>query len=352
MEAGRPIIFIEKVVYVKEVIMPKVSIIIPLYNKEQYISKLLQQIMLQTYGDYECILVDDGSTDMSGDICDEFVKKDERFRVIHIHNSGVSTARNVGLNSAVGKYITFVDADDMINPIYIENLYNAIVQNDTDIVISGLLKVWEDYDKKEILIPPYHGKQKLKNILPYFATVQNDSGIYGTCVAKMFSKDLLGEIRFDSSLRLAEDFDFYLKIYSKVSTVYFDDRAYYYYLQEAENSSIELEDSKIDYLSQLKIQLRFKQFLISFDQYVGDNKEIVEKKINNYFFYILHYSSNDKFDEYFETIQKIYKSEAIQLAGNGIRQRVLLWLVKRNKKREAKFLVGTYHYIRKNVRKW
>ena len=95
--------------------MPKVSIIVPVYNVEQYLRQCLDSILVQTFTDWECILVDDGSTDCSKDICDEFANKDSRFRVVHKKNGGVSSARNKGIELSRGVYITFVDADDTID---------------------------------------------------------------------------------------------------------------------------------------------------------------------------------------------------------------------------------------------
>ncbi|MGN0251611.1 MAG: glycosyltransferase family 2 protein [Oliverpabstia sp.] len=331
--------------------MPEVSIIIPVYNKQKYISQLLHQIMKQSYHDFECILVDDGSTDNSGIICDNFAQKDKRFKIIHLPNCGVSNARNMGLSCAVGKYITFIDADDMIAPVYVENLYSCIIKSNSDLVISGVVKFWADTEKEQALIPPYTGKRKLKDLLDTFVAIQQDTGIYGICVAKIFSKDLLGEIRFDTSLYLAEDFDFYLKIYSKTDTIYFDNKTFYYYLQEADNSSVMLKDSQIDYLAQVKIQLRLKKFLNGENQYFGSNRALVERNINNYFYYTLHYSERDEFYKHFDSLNEIYRSDDVRLSGKGIQQKILLWLFEHNKKYLAKFLVDFYHCIRGIIRK-
>lgn len=97
-----------------------VSIIVPIYNAEQYISKCIESILAQTYRDFELILVDDGSTDMCGKICDEYAKQDSRVHVIHQENKGVSAARNAGISLAKGEYIMFVDSDDFITENMLE----------------------------------------------------------------------------------------------------------------------------------------------------------------------------------------------------------------------------------------
>lgn len=111
-----------------------ISIIIPIYNTERYLSECLDSIISQTYKNWECILVDDGSKDNSPKICDEYVNKDSRFSVIHKANAGVSAARNDGLNKAQGEWITFVDSDDYLRPLFLEHL---LKHQEADIVWNG-----------------------------------------------------------------------------------------------------------------------------------------------------------------------------------------------------------------------
>lgn len=113
-----------------------ISVIIPLYNNKDYIYKCLASLSVQSYRDFECIVVDDGSTDGSGDIVELFAQDDCRFRVLHIENGGVSNARNTGINHSRGEYIVFVDSDDYVNEHYLWNLYVNMDKN-TDMVVSG-----------------------------------------------------------------------------------------------------------------------------------------------------------------------------------------------------------------------
>lgn len=117
--------------------MPKVSIIIPVYNTSQYLRECLISICNQSYTDWECLLVDDGSTDKSGDICDEYAEKDSRFKALHIKNGGASCARNYGISKARGEWIAFVDSDDKVLPDYLKNLIIASESNRTDVVLSN-----------------------------------------------------------------------------------------------------------------------------------------------------------------------------------------------------------------------
>ena len=125
----------------------KFSIIIPVYNVEKYLKKCLTSIVQQNFNDYELILVDDGSTDMSGKICDEFEEKYNNIIVMHISNSGVSNARNKGLEIARGEYIWFVDSDDYIRDNIMTFLYDTAVCNDSDIVAFGMDYVYESGGK-------------------------------------------------------------------------------------------------------------------------------------------------------------------------------------------------------------
>lgn len=115
--------------------MPLISIIIPVYNVEKYLSRCLDSILSQTFTNFEVVLVDDGSTDSSGDICDEYERCDNRIKVHHKKNGGVSSARNMGLDNAVGEWITFVDADDWVDRDIYNRLYNAALQSQAEIVL-------------------------------------------------------------------------------------------------------------------------------------------------------------------------------------------------------------------------
>lgn len=121
---------------------PKISIVIPVYNTENEIDKCMTSILSQVYSNFEVILVDDGSTDKSYDVCCKYEKRYEFVRVLHQNNAGPSVARNNGINVAKGKYITFVDSDDFVSPNYLECLMKLIETNNADIAVVGLKKVY------------------------------------------------------------------------------------------------------------------------------------------------------------------------------------------------------------------
>lgn len=137
--------------------MERISVIVPVYNVEKYLDKCVQSILNQTYENIELVLIDDGSTDGSSKICDKYGKIDSRVKVIHKENGGLSSARNRGIDEAVGKFITFIDSDDYIHHQMLEILYEGIIKNKSDISICEYRRFdenetieEEDYDKEVI----------------------------------------------------------------------------------------------------------------------------------------------------------------------------------------------------------
>ena len=124
-----------------------ISIVVPIYNAEKYLNECLDSILIQTFADWECILVDDGSTDNSRSICDNYVKNDSRFRLYHKENGGVSSARNDGLDHSHGKYVCFVDSDDILIPEALEILISSAMSENSDIVCANAWR-WTGNEKK------------------------------------------------------------------------------------------------------------------------------------------------------------------------------------------------------------
>ena len=300
--------------------MKKITIIMPVFNKEKYIRETIESVLNQTLNEFEFIIIDDGSTDKSGIISDVYARKDERIRVIHIPNGGVSNARNIGLDMAEGEYITFIDADDRVTEGYLENLYDCITNSKADMVISGYKKVWEDSDKVEI----------------------SSMNILG-----LVEMELCQGIYFDTSIRLAEDFDFYLKLYRRVKTIYFDNKHNYLYLQEAQNSSVAKSDYEIDYVAQLKINLRYKEFLELKNFFEGNNQKILLEKISNYFYFSLFYCDLNNFEKVFDSLYKIYSDIKINFVTKGFFPKTLLFLLRHNRKKEIKYLMGMRRCVRR-----
>ena len=121
-----------------------ISVVVPIYNVENYIKKCVDSILSQTYKNLEIILVDDGSPDNCPQICDEYAQKDNRIKVIHKENGGLSDARNAGIDISKGKFITFIDSDDYIEKDYVEVLYNSIKENASDMAIGSHKAIYDN----------------------------------------------------------------------------------------------------------------------------------------------------------------------------------------------------------------
>ena len=323
--------------------MCKVSIIVPVFNKKKYLNGVLESIRQQEFNDFECILVDDGSTDGSQNICDVFSKKDTRFITVHMSNSGVSNARNTGLKRARGKYITFIDADDSIDINYLKKLVDDIENTGADLVITGMKKYWEDTNNVEYLKTPINGLYAFKEILPQFAEIQLKTGIFGFCCGKIFKKEIVNNIFFDASISLAEDFDFYLKIYPKVKKVYFDAECFYGYLQESSNNSVK-SDNQIDYLTQLKINLRYREFLKYMNSYSNDNQNIIDSRVNDYIYFVILYSNRKNIKNNVTELYKLINNDDI--ITNLSLKSIILWLIKFKRVSSIKFVLCIYDFLR------
>lgn len=196
-----------------------ISIIIPIYNKENSLKKCIDSVIQQTYKDIEIILVNDGSKDYSGKICDEYKEIDRRIKVIHKQNGGVSSARNEGIKNALGEFIQFVDADDRIDKYMCEKLHNEVVINDYDLVICGMEIV---KNGKVIENVEYSNKrfEELYELKDYFIEYYKKY-LFNSPVNKLYKKKKIKEL-FDEELSLGEDLLFnlkYLKGCSKISVL-------------------------------------------------------------------------------------------------------------------------------------
>lgn len=186
--------------------MGKVSVIVPVYGIEQYISQCIDSLIAQTYKNIEIILVDDGSKDRSGEICDEYAKKDSRIVVYHKQNGGLTSARNYGLDRANGEWIMHVDGDDWIEPDTVELLLNEANKTNADIVFADF---WFDYPKQEIESHFYYwDKQGVDGLKEYISTSW-------TCLAGSIQKKSLyidNNLRSPEGINYCEDFHLIVRL--------------------------------------------------------------------------------------------------------------------------------------------
>ena len=324
----------------------KLTIIIPVYNKKNYLANILQQVREQSFSDYECLLIDDGSTDGSGEICDEFSQEDARFRAFHIPNGGVSHARNVGLDAAMGEYVTFIDADDGIRSWHLENLVRCVEESGADLVISGFDKITDDGVTVKKVRPRKPGTWKFIELLSDFGEEQQSSGIFGYCFGKIFRRLDFKDVRFDETLKLAEDLDFYLNFYSRIDTVHLDDQASYMYLLDADNSTGNIASDNIDYLAQLNINLHYRDVLRKRGAYIGMNREMVDKRLADYAYFALFHAQLSGYKALFEQLFTICGKEQIPLHGDTILKKWLLFCLQQRLYNLAKGTMVVYRAAR------
>ena len=198
---------------------PLISIIIPVYNAEKYLNQCIDSIITQTYSDWELILVDDGSTDSSGIICDEYAKNDNRIKVVHKHNGGASSARNKGLDIAEGGYIAFIDADDYVEESYLSKFVENIGK--ADLLQGGLLEVGQYENDCSIKKYKYYDLDNNTDAVELLNV--KEAGRIRICYVhvKLFRNDIIQDnrIRFDTGMKLSEDFCFVLDYLSCIHSV-------------------------------------------------------------------------------------------------------------------------------------
>ena len=223
--------------------MPKISIIVPVYNVEKYLRKCIDSILNQTFKDFELILIDDGSTDESGKICDEYNLKDNRIKVIHKENGGLSSARNAGLDIAQGEYIGFVDSDDWIELDMYEELYKICKENDTDVGIVGINYGGASEKKKSKKIEIYSNKLILDDLV-----YNKGKEITWPAWNKLWLKKVIGESRFKEG-RIYEDGLFLYSLSSKIKKVAkIDYEAYNYRMDNESITRSKISKKQVDFL--------------------------------------------------------------------------------------------------------
>ncbi len=260
--------------------MAEISIIVPVYNSSKYLEKCFESIMIQTYNDFEVIVINDGSTDNSGNICDKYALLDTRFKVIHKKNEGVSIARNTGIEQSCGKYITFIDSDDWIDEDYLQNLYNESY-NKADLVVSGIICEYND------------NSQRILNISDKFFSSREASWLhklvksrllFGPC-NKLYKTSIIKgyKLSFPLNISYGEDRIFnyeYLKYVSTIRTISYSG---YHYRQSSGNSLTTISRTNM-------FELEYSQWQLLNEAY--KNKEAFNQEVQQdqyiELFWIIH----------------------------------------------------------------
>lgn len=233
-----------------------ISIVVPIYNVEKYLRKCLDSIIAQTYTNYQVILVDDGSTDGSANICDEYVRKDVRFVCIHKKNGGLSDARNVGIENATGELITLIDSDDYISKKYLENLYKNLVESNADISIGNYIKV---YDNQQTI-----QEDSNNHTLEVFGTEKALLKLYDNekkyqftmAVNKLYKTYILKKVPFPVGRKFEDSATAHAILNNCNKIVYTNQILYYYFTREGSITKSKIRDDD----AILAIEDRIKYF--------------------------------------------------------------------------------------------
>lgn len=208
-----------------------ISIIVPVYNVEKYVKRCVESILAQTYKEFELILVDDGSTDQSGELCDTFKTCDNRICVIHQENRGLSAARNRGLKEAGGEYITYIDSDDYVDASYLETLYQNAVTYQADVSVCDFCLVWENNKTKSKSngrcgVKQYTGREAAREI------VANNKRSMITAWGKLYHHTLRELLIYPEGKLHEDEFVTYKVLYQAKEVVECDMPLYYYLQRE------------------------------------------------------------------------------------------------------------------------
>lgn len=233
----------------------KVSIIMPVYNVSEKLNKSLNSLINQTYSNIEILLINDGSTDNSGEVCDKYAQNDNRIKVVHKKNGGVSSARNIGLEIATGKYIMFVDSDDYTDEKSCEVMVKAIEKYDVDMVVSSYNTVYNGKVMKHIC--PEKVYNSVESMKDDFRLIYLDCFLNSPW-NKLFKKEHITK-GFDENMRYFEDYYFVLDYMDNIRNLVTIDTPLYYYIEDTGNSLTKVfREDTFDVFP--KIYLRQKEF--------------------------------------------------------------------------------------------
>lgn len=233
--------------------MPLFSFIIPVYNVSAYLPKCLDSILRQNIDDWEAILIDDGSVDNSGKICDEYAAKDDRFKVFHKANGGVSSARNVGLENARGEWIWFVDSDDWIENNALSTLFDVIKTYSCDTIFFGMRI--ENHDSSTNLEQPSLSKLSCESFLSQISCFANPT--------MLFSHDIIREhlLRFPTGIKMAEDLEFQYKYLTFIKSPVSINSMLYVYMRRDDSAMNNPNTHITNYKDCLKVANNLSEFI-------------------------------------------------------------------------------------------
>lgn len=280
------------------------SVIVPIYGVESYLPQCIESIINQTYKNIEIILVDDGSVDGCSSICDEYAKKDNRIRVIHKQNGGLTSARKAGLEVSMGDYIVPVDGDDWVAQNYLELFYNVIMINKPDMIVCGRINVKDKlYEcRKPSIRNGYYSKKEIVNEL-FPLLIQNSQCrcIPYTCWGKAYKRELYysAQMAVDNRIFLGEDIAIVTPCYYNANSIYVIDECTYYYRV---TSSSYTHRKPIYPLNNPELRCKYLESQINMQEY--DFQDQLYRAIVHYLFNVIESQFNST-DSYFVVKRKV-----------------------------------------------
>lgn len=298
----------------------KISVIVPVYNVEAYLERCVESILQQTYAHFELILINDGSTDSSGQICDHLASQYENIKVYHIENAGVSNARNMGIQLATGSWVTFIDSDDFVTQDYLATLASAAEGLNVGFVIAPLHHI-----KNGIVtdLPSHSGKTELWSTEETMKELLMTTRTSFFPVAKLFKRDLLADEKFNTNYHLAEDALFLTELLLKTrcSCVFIDKPVYYYDHREGSATTsvnryvfdtIEVYKQIIAQVSQVFPNLKYElinrecwSYITVYDKIIFTSREEYQKEKAELRNWIVQHRREIWKDAYFTTFRKV-----------------------------------------------
>jgi glycosyltransferase involved in cell wall biosynthesis len=236
---------------------PEISIIVPVYKVENYIEKCIESVLAQTFTNFELILVNDGSPDNCGNICDEYARLDKRIKVIHKENGGLSSARNAGLSKAKGKYIAFVDSDDFIHQSMYEILHGYGTKYASDIVICDYLDVYEGeiYDTEEY--NPNFNEENYTNIEALYQLYSKKGVQFVIACNKLYKRDLFNDLEYKEGVIHEDEFMAHRILFNSSKVTYLPIKLYYYLQRKDGIVRSQFNIKKLDAVNAYKDRVEF-----------------------------------------------------------------------------------------------
>ena len=302
--------------------LPKVSVIVPIYKVQDYLNKCIDSIINQSYKNLEIILVDDGSPDRCGEIIDLYEKQDNRIKVFHKKNGGLSDARNYGMNFITGDYVIFVDSDDWLSEDMVSNLIKTSLELNADIVQSGFYYAYEDY-----LL--YDNRYYLENMRP--VVLNRDELMYELVInekvknfawGKLYKSALIKDISFKIGV-LFEDVFWAHKVMDRVDKYVIIHKPMYYYRQRKDSIVSTYTERNLDILKGLKERHEFIEK--NYASLINESYKIIFKTSLIHYYLLIKKKSVKNRDYYMNDIKEYIKSNFRNIEKSLKNERELIW---------------------------